>query len=403
MVDNINIEKTDKKSVQSAKTAAYPLTVRACVCAVMLVVVLMGFIWITLSVYSFSLRITEVTEYERNLIHEYEIGVDNFMANALDGIYSVRKVYMIPESVTVMPEPDPECFGQAKQPEELAEVIRTAEQYGLIDADEVVFPGEDLTILNGSQIRYYLDETLLTISWRSEINGNVFNFTEAVLSHPSQFRKYITNNEYASTVRKTVSSMSQELNAVVGMSADFYGFRGFGIMVYNGQLYRKNELNLDTCFVDTSGNLILMPRNTVANSELNDYIKENNVSFSLSFGPIIIDNGEISSFAYEDYRVGEVKDNYSRAAIGQIGELHYLLCTVDGGTESGGMYRGGTTVKVLAQQMHRMRCEKAYTLDGGQTATMTVNGEIFNRVGYGSERPVSDIIFFATAKPGDYE
>jgi len=64
-----------------------------------------------------------------------------------------------------------------------------------------------------------------------------------------------------------------------------------------------------------------------------------------------------------------------------------------------GKKREGATVEEMAVIMHNMGCINAYTLDGGQTATMTVNGKVFNKVGYGSERPVSDIIFFATAIP----
>ena len=101
----------------------------------------------------------------------------------------------------------------------------------------------------------------------------------------------------------------------------------------------------------------------------------------------------------EEYWVGQPDSLAARAAIAQMGKLHYLLCTVDGDTQSNGIYRPGVTVRMLADVIHQTGCEKAYTLDGGQTATMTVDGEIFNMVGYGSERPVSDLILFATAIP----
>ena len=41
----------------------------------------------------------------------------------------------------------------------------------------------------------------------------------------------------------------------------------------------------------------------------------------------------------------------------------------------------------------------AYTLDGGQTATITINDQLVNQVSYGSQRRISDIIYFATALP----
>ena len=43
--------------------------------------------------------------------------------------------------------------------------------------------------------------------------------------------------------------------------------------------------------------------------------------------------------------------------------------------------------------------EKAYALDGGQTSSMVFNGELVNRVDWGNERTMSDIIYFASAVP----
>ncbi len=371
---------------------------QVCICAAMAVVVLLGCVWTVLNVYSFSLD-GNMEGYERDLMEEYELGVENFMIETLDGIYSVKKTYMIQDSVTVMPEPDPNAFGKARSVSELDEVIARAEEYGLVSAEDVIFPGEGISVLDNCDIRYYLDETILTISWRTEIEQNVYNFTEVVINHPSQFRKYITNNEYASSVRKTVSTMSQELNAVVGMSCDFYAYRSFGIMVYNGKVYRGNERYLDTCFVNTDGELIMSHQNELLGDAVQEFVENNNINFSISFGPIIVEDYKVTPHAADKYRVGQPLDTYSRAAIGQLGSLHYLLCSVDGGTVSAGEYRSGIKVARLAKQMQAMGCEKAYTLDGGQTATMTVDGDIFNCVGYGSERPVSDIILFATAMP----
>ena len=42
---------------------------------------------------------------------------------------------------------------------------------------------------------------------------------------------------------------------------------------------------------------------------------------------------------------------------------------------------------------------QAYNLDGGQTGEVVSNGKTFNWVDFGYERPVSDIIYFATALP----
>ena len=49
--------------------------------------------------------------------------------------------------------------------------------------------------------------------------------------------------------------------------------------------------------------------------------------------------------------------------------------------------------------MAQKGCIKAYTLDGGQTSVMVMKGETLNKVDWGEERIMSDIIYFATAIP----
>ena len=47
----------------------------------------------------------------------------------------------------------------------------------------------------------------------------------------------------------------------------------------------------------------------------------------------------------------------------------------------------------------QMGIPKAYALDGGQTAAIAMNHQLMNKVSYGSQRKISDIIYFATALP----
>ena len=63
-----------------------------------------------------------------------------------------------------------------------------------------------------------------------------------------------------------------------------------------------------------------------------------------------------------------------------------------------GQYYYLATLRQAADAMIRRGCVKAYTLDGGQTAVMIFNGQTFNRVDWDSERTMSDIVYFATAK-----
>ena len=55
--------------------------------------------------------------------------------------------------------------------------------------------------------------------------------------------------------------------------------------------------------------------------------------------------------------------------------------------------------KKKKQNFATFGCEKAYTLDGGQTAVIAMNDKLINQVSYGAQREISDIIYFATALP----
>ena len=59
------------------------------------------------------------------------------------------------------------------------------------------------------------------------------------------------------------------------------------------------------------------------------------------------------------------------------------------------------TLRQETDAMLARGCYKAYALDGGQTATTVFNGVRVNPVQFGWEKPISDVIYFATALPGE--
>ena len=84
------------------------------------------------------------------------------------------------------------------------------------------------------------------------------------------------------------------------------------------------------------------------------------------------------------------------AALCQMGSLHYLLVTAN--QEEG--YPSALNIHQFAERIAQTGCIKAYTLDGGQTAAIALGGELVNRVLYGQQRAISDIIYFATSVGG---
>ena len=89
-------------------------------------------------------------------------------------------------------------------------------------------------------------------------------------------------------------------------------------------------------------------------------------------------------------------EKYSRSVIAQRDSCHYLLMTLNHGN-------GGSTATLSETQAVLMDkgVYNAYELDGGQTAEIIMNNRILNHIDWGTERAVSDIIYFATALPED--
>ena len=312
---------------------------------------------------------------------------------ALEDITFIRRSYSIPESALVAPRPDPALFGETDDPNVVQAVVDSAA--GLLDGQSLAW-NRDIAFMPGSTIRYYCDETILAIAWKEALGNSAVSFGEIKTADGSQIRRYIANNSYGSDVQLYASDMARDVNAVIALNGDFYAFRSIGVTVYRRQLYRNSGKSLDTCFITSAGDLVFAHRGELQSDEdTRRFMAEHDVVFSLSFGPILIENGQLlPAESYGDYPIGELNRIYSRSGIGQLGERHYLIATLG----EQGPYNTRAQLYTFAGYLAAKGCERAYTLDGGQTAVMIFDGKPFNRVDWDSERTMSDIVYFATAK-----
>lgn len=306
------------------------------------------------------------------------------------GEAAVKKHYRISDTAQAAPEPDPACYGEAESPAELQWLLDEAAE--LLDGQELYFSNQT-EILDGSTVHYYLDETILAITWKEVIDKVVFTFSEVKLLDASQFRRYLSGGEFGSGILSLTTEMSKSVNAVVACSADYYAYRRKGITVTNGVVNKYVEGVKDNCFIDRNGDLLLERELSFANiEEAQAYVDAHDINFSLSFGPILIQEGELA--CPQSYSLGEVRKGFPRAAICQMDTLHYLFAASNMELH----HYTNLTMMQFAQSLLRTGCRQAYALDGGQTATVVMNDTLINNVNYGSERLISDIIYFATAK-----
>ena len=316
--------------------------------------------------------------------------LDTAYADITANLPLLHKAYEIPEDATVAPKPQ----GKFGSTFDMAEVQAVIDQAALLlDGQEVAW-NPDLNFWSEEPIRYYYDETILALTWKEIINGNMVTFAEVKVAHPSQLRRAVTGNRYDYGIDEYPTKMAQNVNAVLASAGDFYGFRDLGITVYQRKLYRHNPASVDTAYFTADGNMIFSKRGELMNrAEAEQFIADNDVLFAVAFGPIMVENGE--PVHTSEYAIGEVNDRYSRAAIAQKDELHYMVMTVN----FEGPCQKTCTLEQAVQYISAKNVQQAYTLDGGQTASVVFDGKLVNRPDWGEERTMSDIIYFASAIP----
>ena len=301
-----------------------------------------------------------------------------------------KKVYWLEEDAQVAPKPNQANFGRAYTPDAYEEILQRARL--ILDGQKTYFQ-PDRELYSDSVVRYYLDETMFAITWQEVHDDSVYTFSEIKVNHPSQFRRHLAGGEYGSDMQYLTTEMAETVNAVVA-AGDFYRFRDFGAVVYQGQAKRVEGTYAETCYIDANGDMHFTYGGDVLTVEdVQKFVDERDIQFSLAFGPILVDNYELVPHTW--YGVGEITEGYARAALLQMDTLHYIVVTAN----TTGPHNSIPTVAQFAKNVAATGCRMAYSLDGGQTATIVMNNELVNRPVYGQQRKISDIIYFATAVP----
>ncbi len=329
---------------------------------------------------------------ELAIMDRFDMRMTNQISSALDGVLAIEKVYWLSDDDQIAPEPDPEKGGTTSNPADLEGFLEEAKE--TLEVENLLFK-TDMKLMPGSQITYYLDETIMCITWKEVRHNSVYTISEVKIAHPSQLRRFVADGVYGSDKSYQTTDMAKTVNAVTASSGDFYKHRQLGISVYNGEVMRMNN-KVDTCFISDKGELLFSYRGELkTKEEAEKFVEENGIRFSMAFGPVLVDNFQKYKVK-GTYPVGEITDQYPRAAIAEMGDpLHYLLVVSN---QQGG-YMSVPTISTFADQMVDFGCKKAYTLDGGQTAVIVTNDKLINRPSYGFQRLISDIVYFATAVP----
>ena len=237
----------------------------------------------------------------------------------------------------------------------------------------------------------YSDENIsITITEYREYDTDIY-VADVTVSDASYLKTAFADSTYGKNITEKTSVIADECDAILAINGDYYGAQNSGYVIRNGKIYRQtvSDSSQEDLVIYGDGSFEIVTEGSVSATELLD----NGAVQVLSFGPGLIENGEIS--VTEDEEVDKAKTSNPRTAIGQISELHYVLVVSDGRTEES----TGLSLCELAQFMQGLGVTTAYNLDGGGSSTMVFSGTVINNPTTNGksikERSVSDIVCFA--------
>ncbi len=241
----------------------------------------------------------------------------------------------------------------------------------------------------------YEDASIRVQMETREENGVVWRIAWVEVASPTQLRTAYAGKTIKKDTTGLVTVMAKQHNAIVAINGDNYtNEKAKHSFIYRMGEKRQDKLNKqkDILIIDENGDFHTFVKSVGADK----FEKEtgHKIINAFMFGPALVQNGEVLKLDKE-YNFNP-NGREPRCAIGQLDSLSYVLVIADGRGNSGS---DGATHQELAEFMASLGCREAYNLDGGNSAIMVYNNEIYNYKA--RERDVADVIYFATAVPSE--
>lgn len=213
------------------------------------------------------------------------------------------------------------------------------------------------------------------------------------LQNPDRITRAFANDQFGANIVEDMNQLSERNNAIISVNADYYAYRGNGIIVNDSKVYRDEPAREGVAIYKDGTMKIYDERETNGEELVNEGVKS-----TLSFGPVLLKDGETVA-DYQAYAVdsdnfirGNIAGEHPRTGIGYYDKNHFCFIAVDGREEG---YSKGVTLNGFAEIFKELGCQLAYNLDGGDSTHMCFMGKPVNKASKanGFERKVSDIIY----------
>jgi len=205
-------------------------------------------------------------------------------------------------------------------------------------------------------------------------------------------RTCFAEDTFGKSIVENVLDMAVRNSAIAAINSDFYGYGNAGVVIRNGELYRREwESGEQVLLIYRDGSMVIYRDE----SELDiDQAMSNGAWQSFSFGPPLVENGQ-PCYEATDGLYEKDKGTYHdpRTIIGMYEPGHYAFIVADGRQEEDN-YSHGLTYPEAVELCQSLGLTLAYNLDGGRTSQMTFLNEITNQP-YKNGRQTSDLIYIA--------
>ena len=257
---------------------------------------------------------------------------------------------------------------------------------------------------NGSKTEVYEDPTIRVERHTLDLHADWFvtcYYAIIEIKDPSQIRTASADefNPFRSGTTKVARAIAKLKNAVFAVNGDycaaFSGSKSTNYILRQGTVYSESvEPSLDMLLIDEDGDFHILTSDQDLAAIEKTMIDGKKVINAFQFGPALVIDGEPvpdeiimddqHSPTYAKPGAGEI-----RLCIAQIDKLKYMVVSCA---------RWGQELNRFRDMVMSLAPVKtAYTLDGGLSASLVFLNNKFNNVQAGSERPITDIIYFASA------
>ena len=240
----------------------------------------------------------------------------------------------------------------------------------------------------------YEDESLRIEIWEDMVDKTRVHLARVTIADPSQLRT-APAYDFSRDQTAPTTTIAQRVNAVLAINGDYYSYQATrgGYMIRQGQMYINKPIKgRDVLVIAGNGDFYI--EREINDETLAKYDALGGIVNSFNFGPGIIIDGELCDRFKSVYNMAE--DKAARACICQVerGKLEYLCVVSEGTDDSKG---GGLTLEEFTDYVATLGVQNAYNLDGGNSSALIYLGEKINAKANPRHRPLSDIIYFASA------